>query len=92
MKCSLCGGYGSTECKRRVCEFRTWTYLEDNMAHEDAIMVKSLIPEWAVEVSMTVLKYINAGSKEEAEAAALEDDDFVRVMEKQITNLELITK
>lgn len=62
------------------------------MAFEDAIMVKNPIPEWLVEVTMTVRKYINAGSKEEAMELALEDDDYVRMMEKQIAHVELITK
>jgi hypothetical protein len=61
------------------------------MAFEDARMM-TVVSEWMVEVTQTVMKYVNAGSEEEAKALALEDDDYVRLMQKQVTHAELITK
>jgi hypothetical protein len=61
------------------------------MAIKDATFVGPAT-EWAIEMTMTVLKYVQGGDKDEAIANALEDDDFVRCMERNITNVELITR
>lgn len=46
---------------------------------------KRSIKEWSVEVTMTVLKFVDAHSMEEATAVAALDDDFVRVLQSEVT-------
>jgi len=85
--CSICKQEGGALCTEPVCEFRAYTLPEKRV-----ITVKRKVKEWSVEIRMTVLKYVDANTAEEAFDAALEDTNFVRVLEREILNVEDVSK